>query len=119
MRNIRGQIIGAIKAAINISAALLVIAQATGPQALVKHESKKVSEDGKRQVWLDRENKGSSFRLATNDHITFAPAKVAAISNRSAPAKICPSTTINASAVSKMVKTGFRPVHSNRTFLSD
>jgi len=107
-----------IKAAINISAAVLVIAQAAGPQAPAKHEAKKVNGDDKPQISLDQAGKVSSFRLAANDHVTFVPCKTSVVSSRPATGKIYPST--NSGAVNKMVKAGFRrPVQPNRTFLSD
>ena len=111
--------IGVIKAAINVSAVVLVIAQAAGPHPPVKHESKKVSRDNQRQLSLDQTGKASSFRLTANDLVTFVPSNTSAVSNRSRTATICPSTTINSGPANKMVKAGFRPVHSNRTFLSD
>lgn len=119
MRHIKGHVIGAIKVTINICAAVLVIAQAAGPIAPLKHESKSRSGNDKLQPSLDLAKKPSSFRLAANDRVTLVPCKASAVSNRTTTAMICPSTTVNPGAVNKMVKAGFRPVHSNRTFLSD
>lgn len=108
----------AIKAGINISAAVLVISQAAGPAAPVNHESKSVKEIGKNQT-LSGKTTETTFRLAANDRITLVPCKASAVSNSGTTSAISPSTATNSGAGGKLIKTGFRPVHSNRTFLAD
>jgi hypothetical protein len=118
MRHLKGHVMGVIKATINISAVALVIAQAAGPRAPLKDESKSGRENDKRQISLDQGGKGPKYPVAVNDRVAFVPCKAMTISNRTITA-ISPAVTVNRGAQNKAVKARFRPAFSNRNFLSD
>jgi CubicO group peptidase (beta-lactamase class C family) len=101
MRNIRKPLVGAVKAIVNISAIMIAITRAAGPEASVKPEANVAREIESYLNSLVQEKKLSGAVLVAKDGVTVA-SKAAGIANKATGEPITLNTKFNLGSMNKM-----------------